>query len=52
MNRAKLNVAGAVVARQVALFDKSDGALEVCAEGPTELVIGSAAKHAHPLVCG
>ncbi len=52
VNRGKLHVAGAVVARRMAAFEEGDAALEVRAEGPTELVIGSAAKHPHPLVCG
>jgi redox-sensitive bicupin YhaK (pirin superfamily) len=52
VNRGKLHVAGTVVAGQMAVFEEGDGALEVRAERPTELVIGSAAKHPHPLVCG
>jgi hypothetical protein len=36
----------------MAVFEEGDGALEVRAEGRTELVLGSAAKHPHPLVCG
>jgi redox-sensitive bicupin YhaK (pirin superfamily) len=52
VNDGKLHVAGTVVARQMAVFEESDGALELRAEGPTEFVLGSAAKHPHPLVCG
>jgi redox-sensitive bicupin YhaK (pirin superfamily) len=52
VNHGKLHVAGAVVARQMAVLEESGGAVEVRAEGPTELVLGSAAKHPHPLVCG
>jgi hypothetical protein len=52
VNDGKLHVAGATIARQVAVFEDGDGALELRAEGPTELVLGSAAKHSYPLVCG
>ena len=52
VNDGKLHVAGTVVARRMAVFEEGDGALELRAEGPTELVLGSAAKHPHPLVCG
>ena len=36
----------------MAVLDDGDGALELRAEGATELVLGSAAKHPYPLVCG
>jgi redox-sensitive bicupin YhaK (pirin superfamily) len=52
VNDGKLHVAGTVVARRMAVFEEGDGALELRAEGPTEFVLGSAAKHPHPLVCG
>ena len=52
VNEGKLHVAGAVVARQMAVFEQGGGALELRAEGSTELVLGSAAKHPHPLACG
>jgi len=52
VNEGKLHVAGAVVARRMAVFEAGNGALEVRAEGPTEFVVGSAVKHPHPLVCG
>jgi redox-sensitive bicupin YhaK (pirin superfamily) len=52
VNDGKLHVAGTVVARRVAVFEEGDGALELRAEGPTEFVLGSAARHPHPLVCG
>ena len=52
VNHGKLHVAGAVVARQMAVFEAGEGALELRAEGPTELVLGSAIRHPHPLVCG
>jgi len=52
VNEGKLHVGGAVVTRQMAVFDEGDGVLELRAEGATELVLGSAAKHPYPLVCG
>jgi redox-sensitive bicupin YhaK (pirin superfamily) len=52
VNEGKLHVAGTVVARKMAVFEEGTGALELRAEGATELVLGSAAKHPHPLVCG
>jgi redox-sensitive bicupin YhaK (pirin superfamily) len=52
VNEGKLHASGAVIARQMAVFEEGDGALELRAEGATELVLGSAAKHPHPLVCG
>jgi redox-sensitive bicupin YhaK (pirin superfamily) len=52
VNDGKLHVAGTVIARRTAVFEEGDGALELRAEGPTEFVLGSAAKHPHPLVCG
>jgi redox-sensitive bicupin YhaK (pirin superfamily) len=52
VNEGRLHVAGATVARQMAVFEEGDGALELRAEGTTEFVLGSAAKHPHPLVCG
>jgi len=38
--------------RQIPLARTLDEALEFRAEGSTEFVLGSAAKHPHPLVCG
>ncbi|CAN5925006.1 hypothetical protein BH11MYX4_BH11MYX4_01340 [soil metagenome] len=52
VNEGKLHVGGAMVARQMAVFDEGDGVLDLRAEGATELVLGSAAKHPFPLVCG
>jgi redox-sensitive bicupin YhaK (pirin superfamily) len=52
VNEGKLHVAGDVIARQMAVFEEGAGALELRAEGATELVLGSAAKHPYPLVCG
>jgi hypothetical protein len=52
VNEGKLHIAGATIARRMAVFEDSDGSLELRAEGATDLVLGSAAKHPHPLVCG
>ncbi len=52
VNEGKLHTSGAVVARQMAVFEEGSAALELRAEGATELVLGSATKHPHPLVCG
>jgi redox-sensitive bicupin YhaK (pirin superfamily) len=52
VNEGRLHVAGATVARRMAVFEEGDGVLDVRAEGATEFVLGSAAKHPHPLVCG
>ncbi|GGC81471.1 pirin family protein [Undibacterium terreum] len=48
----KLHVAGAVLDKDVAIFEESNTALEFVAEGDTEFVIGSAVKHPHELVMG
>jgi redox-sensitive bicupin YhaK (pirin superfamily) len=39
-------------AGELAVFEKSEGAIEVQADGDTSFVLGSAIKHAHPLVLG
>ena len=52
VNEGKLHVAGATLQREMAVFEEGDGAITLRAEGPTELVLGSARKHPHPLVCG
>jgi len=38
--------------RQLAVFDESEGAIELEAKGDTSFVLGSAVKHPHPLVLG
>jgi redox-sensitive bicupin YhaK (pirin superfamily) len=46
-------VDGAVLRRELAVFEEAAGApIEVVAQGDVELVLGSAAKHAFPLVTG
>ncbi len=39
-------------AEQIAVFEESNGAIEVQAEGDTSFVFGSAIKHPYPLVLG
>jgi redox-sensitive bicupin YhaK (pirin superfamily) len=52
VNAGKLHVAGAVLEREMAVFEEGNDPLELRAEGATELVLGTATKHPHPLVCG
>ncbi|MHA4869842.1 pirin family protein [Duganella sp. PWIR1] len=40
------------IGREVAVFEEGEGAIEFVAEGETEFVLGSAAKHPHDLVTG
>lgn len=52
LNSGKLHTAGATLQREVAVFAEGNEAIELVAEGAVELVVGSAAKHPHPLVTG
>ena len=52
VSRGKLHVSGAVIEREMVVFEEGTGAIQFRAEGAAELVIGSAIKHPHPLVCG
>ena len=52
LNSGKLHSAGATLQREVAVFAEGNDAIELIAEGAVEFVIGSAAKHPHPLVTG
>jgi redox-sensitive bicupin YhaK (pirin superfamily) len=52
LNSGKLYVGGTVLEREMAVFAEGNGAIELTAEGAVEFVIGSAAKHPHPLVTG
>lgn len=52
VNQGKLHAGGVVIERQMAVFEEGGGELLLRAEGATELVLGSAAKHPYPLVCG
>ncbi len=48
----KLHVSGVVLDKEVAIFEESGAALEFTAQGETEFVLGSSAKHPHELVLG
>lgn len=48
----KLHTAGADLDLEVAVFEESEHAIDFVAKGRTEFVLGSAAKHPHPLVSG
>jgi redox-sensitive bicupin YhaK (pirin superfamily) len=52
VNEGRLHVAGAAIRKQMAVFEEGNGSIELRAEGDTELVLGSAVKHPHALVCG
>ena len=52
LNSGKLHTSGAVLEREMAVFSEGAGAIDMEAQGPVELVIGSAAKHPYPLVTG
>ncbi|MDB5096417.1 MAG: hypothetical protein JWM80_838 [Cyanobacteria bacterium RYN_339] len=47
-----LQVAGELVDRELVLFEGGNGAITVGATDDVDFVIGSAAKHPHPLICG
>lgn len=47
-----LRVGDVGVRHELAVFEPGEGRIDLIAEGDTELVIGSAAKHPHPLVLG
>ena len=47
-----LLVDGALLRRELAVFEEGTAPIEVVAHGDVELVIGSATKHPHPLITG
>jgi redox-sensitive bicupin YhaK (pirin superfamily) len=47
-----LRVGDTPLQREMAVFEESNARVEGIAQGETELVVGSAVKHPHPLVCG
>lgn len=51
-NAGQLLVGKAVLERELAVFAEGHGAIDIVALGDAEFVIGSAAKHPHPLVNG
>lgn len=52
VHKGRLHVSGVVLEREMAVFAEGHSPIDLRADGETELVIGSAAKHPHPLVCG
>jgi redox-sensitive bicupin YhaK (pirin superfamily) len=52
VDKGTLRSHGRTYAGQVAVFEESDGAIEVQADGDTSFVLGSAIKHPYPLVLG
>lgn len=51
-NAGQLDVGGAVLERELAVFSEGQGDIEIFARGACEFVIGSAAKHPYPLING
>jgi redox-sensitive bicupin YhaK (pirin superfamily) len=47
-----LQTGASVVRKEVAIFEEGSCAIDFVAKGPTEFVLGSAAKHPHELVTG
>jgi len=52
VDQGRLRASEMIHAGQLAVFEESDGAIELQADGVTSFVIGSAIKHPHPLVLG
>ena len=52
LNTGRLQTAGTTLERELAVFERGQGGIELVAEGDVELVIGSAKQHPHPLVTG
>ena len=52
VDRGRLIASESVESGEVAVFEESNGAIELRAEGATSFVLGSAIKHPHPLVLG
>lgn len=50
--KGRVHVDDTVLEHEMAVFDEGNNAVQIIAEGDTELVIGSAAKHPYPLVTG
>jgi redox-sensitive bicupin YhaK (pirin superfamily) len=47
-----LHTAGLALSREAAIFEDGAGRIDFTAQGATRFVIGSAARHPHPLVTG
>jgi redox-sensitive bicupin YhaK (pirin superfamily) len=52
LNCGRLHVSGEVLEREMAVFADGAGPIDMLADGAVEFVIGSAARHPHPLVTG
>jgi redox-sensitive bicupin YhaK (pirin superfamily) len=52
VDKGRLHACEVIGSGELVVFDDSDDAIEVRAEGDTSFVIGSAVKHPHPLVLG
>jgi len=52
VDKGRLIASEAVESGEVAIFEESEGPIELRAEGTTSFVFGSAIKHPHPLVLG
>lgn len=52
INEGSISVSGEILSDQIAIFEAGAGALAVQAHGEVNFVLGSAAKHPHPLVTG
>jgi redox-sensitive bicupin YhaK (pirin superfamily) len=52
LNSGRLHTAGQVLERELAVFEDGGDPVHLIAEGPVEMVIGSAARHPHDLVTG
>lgn len=47
-----LRVGDLQLQREMAVFEEGNARVDGISQGETELIVGSAAKHPHPLVCG
>ena len=52
VDKGRLIASEAVESGEIAIFEESEGPIELHAEGTTSFVFGSAIKHPHPLVLG
>jgi redox-sensitive bicupin YhaK (pirin superfamily) len=52
VNAGRVHAGDVVLERELAVFADGEEAVEILAEGPVELILGSAPKHPHPLVEG
>lgn len=52
LNAGRIHTAGTILEREIAVFADGQEPIEMIAEGATEFVIGSAARHPYPLVSG